>query len=357
MKRILLLTIVIGLIFVSCKNGGIKKAAVNGSINEIMIIMPTKLWDGNMGDSIKDFFRQPKLNLPQAEPTFSLVCLPHSHFKKNIKQHRNLLQIQISKDVKKAAIGFSESPWAVTQKYFKIIAPDSTSFYKIFNKNKKRIMSVYLKAEQDRLITLIKKRAVSNIYYKFLNKYKVKLYLPSGFRLNKDTCNNFVWTSLETQRNSRGLIFYQEKYVSQYQFDYNIIIDNMNEQLKKYIPGPTDNTWMKINNDLPVSVTRTNYQGKYYSVLIKGLWMVENDFMGGPFELNTILDIRTNRILYFMSYVYAPDENKRNMSSQMDAIVNAVDLDWEIKEKVSPKYKDDKAIENSKSSTSHIKKK
>jgi len=332
MKQILL-TIVVGLFFISCKDrGGIKKAAVNGSINEIMVIMPSNLWDSNVGDTIKDFFRQPKLNLPQAEPTFSLVCLPHSHFRKNIKQHRNLLQIKISEDVKKAEIGFSESPWASTQKYFKIVAPDTTSFYKIFNKNKQKIMNVYLKAEQDRLITLIKKRAVSDIYYKFFNKYDLKLYLPTGFKINKDTCNNFVWTSLETPRNSRGLIFYQEKYVSEYQFDYNIIIDNINEQLKKYIPGPVDSTWMKIDDNIPVSVTKRNYQGKYYSVLIKGLWMVENDFMGGPFEINVVLDTRTNRLLYFMGYVYAPDENKRNMVTEIDAIVNDPDIDWEIVE-------------------------
>ena len=45
----------------------------------------------------------------------------------------------------------------------------------------------------------------------------------------------------------------------------------------------------------------------HYALLIRGLWTAENDFMGGPFVLNVVLDEKNSRIIYMMGYVYAPD--------------------------------------------------
>lgn len=37
---------------------------------------------------------------------------------------------------------------------------------------------------------------------------------------------------------SKGIIFFEEKYEHESQMDYQIILDRMNEELKKYILGP-----------------------------------------------------------------------------------------------------------------------
>ena len=50
--------------------------------------------------------------------------------------------------------------------------------------------------------------------------------------------------SSETRVDSKGIIFFEEKYEHESQMDYQIILDRMNEELKKYIPGPRDSTWM-----------------------------------------------------------------------------------------------------------------
>ena len=60
--------------------------------------------------------------------------------------------------------------------------------------------------------------------------------------------------------------------------------------------------------------------------------MVQNDFMGGPFVINTVLDEEHNRIIYMMAYVYAPDGKKRNMLRQVENILYTVDFSYDKEE-------------------------
>lgn len=316
------------LMFSACKDmeGG-KLQAVSGSTNELLVVMPKNLWDGTVGDTIRQFFGQEMAGLPQKEPIFDLISLPAANFERNAKIHRSILMVSIKSSADSAFLQYYDSPWARSQQIFKITAPDVESFYRIFEANKMNMMSVYLKAERDRLIDVYKKTADLKLFQKFKDKYDMLLYFPGGYVMNKDT-NNFVWVSSETQRNSRGVIFFEEPYADQSQFDYHVILDRVNEELKKYIPGPLDSTWMALNLDIPMTVTQYEYDRKHYAMLIRGLWMVENDFMAGPFVLNVVLDQKNNRVVYMLGYVYAPDEEKRNKLRQVESIVLSMKLDY-----------------------------
>lgn len=331
--NLILLALVVSV--VSCKEG--KKGGrnllppVSGATNEILVVMNKALWDGAMGDSIKAFFEQPQLGLPQGEPMFDVINLPLANFEKNVKSHRNVLLVEVSPKADTTALLFKDSPWARTQKLFKLSATSDSAFYHLFDENKQKIMAVFAKAERDRLIEVYKKTSDSKIFNLFKNKYKMLMYCPGGYVINKDT-NNFVWISAETRVDSKGIIFFQEPYENQVQLNYQIIMDKMNEVLKQNIPGPRPNTWMTLDMKTPVTAATYNYQGAYYAVMIRGLWMVQNDFMGGPYVINTVLDQEHNRIIYMMAYVYAPDGKKRNMLRQVETILYTVDIDYEKQE-------------------------
>lgn len=198
------------------------------------------------------------------------------------------------------------------------------------------MMGVYVKAERDRLIEVYKKTADQKIYNTFKNKYDMLLYCPGGYRINKDSAD-FVWISYETVVDSRGIIFFQEPYVDESQLNYQIILEKVNEKLKENIPGPRKNTWMALDMVTPMTAATYNYEGKYYAVLVKGLWIAENDYMGGPFVLNVVLDEKNNRIIYMMGYVYAPDDKKRNMVRQVESIIYSMQIDFPEEEKAKGK--------------------
>lgn len=321
------------MLLVACKETPKRKSMlppVSGSMNEVLVLMPKVLWDGRAGDTVKEFFQQPQFGLPQPEPVFDLINLPAAHFEKNIKSHRNVMAVSITDKADSASIEFYESPWARTQKLFKISAPTEEAFYRIFGANKERMMNVFLKAERDRLIEVHKAASDKRIFDLFRDKYHLLLHCPGGYVINKDT-NNFVWISSETRVDSKGIIFFEEPYEQQGQFNAQVIMDRVDEELKKYIPGPLDHTWMALDAQTPISAATYSYDGKHYAVLIRGLWTVVNDFMGGPFVLNVVLDERNNRVLYLMGYVYAPDGKKRNMMRQVESILYSLKLELEGK--------------------------
>lgn len=315
---------------ISCKESGQKLmlSSVTGATNEIMLIMNKVLWDGPVGDTIKSYFEQEQLGLPQPEPMFDVINLPLANFEKNVKQHRNVLVVEISSRVDSVSFQFRESPWARTQKYFKITAPSDTAFFRVFDANREKIMAVFLKAERDRLIDVYKKTPDTKIFNTFKNKYNIILNCPGDYKINKDT-NDFVWLSAETKIDSKGIVFFQEEYKHESQLNYQVIIDRMNDELKKYIPGPRKNTWMALDMDTPVSAATYNYEGLYYAVAVRGLWIAANDYMGGPYVLNVVLDEQRNRIIYMMAYVYAPDGRKRNMLRQVETILYTMQINYD----------------------------
>lgn len=326
---ILLMGLLLGSGLISCKEGGGRKAAlqaVTGSVNEILVITPKVRWDGPIGDSIRAYFGQPQMGLPQGEPVFDLISLPMSNFDKTVKAHRNVLIVSLKSSVDTASITYSDSPWARSQKVFRIVAPTEEAFYKVFDANKEKIMRVFLAAERDRLIDIYKSSPNTKVFDTFRDEYDMLLYCPGGYNINKDTAD-FVWASYETRVDSRGFIFFEEPYESVSQLEYQVILDEVNEKLKQFIPGPLDSTWMALDMVTPMTAANYQYAGKHYAWLIKGLWQVENDYMGGPFVLNVVLDQKNNRVLYMMGYVYAPDGKKRNLLRQVESIIYSMNID------------------------------
>ena len=90
---------------------------------------------------------------------------------------------------------------------------------------------------------------------------------------------------------------------------------------------------MALDMVTPMTAANYEYDEKYYAMLIKGLWIAENDFMAGPFVLNVVLDQKNSRVIYMMGYVYAPDGKKRNMVRQVESILYSMKLDFPEEEK------------------------
>ena len=330
MKNIVFVFVMV-LMLGSCKDATKNlMPAATGKINQVLIIAEKNTWDGPVGDTIREFFGQEQDGLPQAEPIFDVLNLPEKYFDKNMKGHRNVLQVVISPSIDSAYVQYADSPWAKTQKYIKIAAPDRKTFFKLFDENKLRILGIYAKAERDRLITVYKRTADTRIFNLFKKKYNILLYCPIGYYVNKDT-TDFVWMSSETTKNSKGIIFFTEKYEHESQFNYAIIFDRVNEELKKHIPGPREGSYMALDLEVPYTAVQYKYNG-HYAVLFRGLWMVVNDFMAGPYELNVVLDEEHQRVIYMMGYVYYPNEEKRDMMKQVDAILNTMVIDYKDKE-------------------------
>jgi hypothetical protein len=109
----------------------------------------------------------------------------------------------------------------------------------------------------------------------------------------------------------------------------NKIIDNV--QLikyrdsigKKFIPGQFDNTYFKTEPQFEPVNKEIRLSGKK-TIESRGLWIVEGDYMGGPFISYTIEDIKNNRLLVVTGFSYTPSTKKRDFVFELESILKTV---------------------------------
>lgn len=65
---------------------------------------------------------------------------------------------------------------------------------------------------------------------------------------------------------------------------------------------------------------------KAFASELRGLWKIENDFMGGPFVSLTVYDEARARLVTVEGYVYAPYFDKREYIREVEAVVRSLVL-------------------------------
>ncbi len=77
MKKTHFLFLFVSLLLFSCKNeNDVLPRKSNGKINTISVIIDDQLWNGDVGDSIRNKFAAPVIGLPQEEPLFNINQYP-----------------------------------------------------------------------------------------------------------------------------------------------------------------------------------------------------------------------------------------------------------------------------------------
>jgi len=308
-----------GLFFLlSCSNDKpISLPSSNGRACEVLIVIDKQQWDGHVGDAIRNSFEAEQLGLPQPEPLFDLVSIPEEGFKDMFKKFRSIFIVNIKKGLNKVEIESKKDLWAQPQMVFKLSAPSDTAFISYFNMNSSLFISNFHAIERERIINAFGRVKNTNISQKIVDKYGIKLTLPEGYYMAKSE-PDFFWLRKETDEVYHGILFHYYPYTDTNVFKCENIIALRDSLTKKYIPGPSDGSYMSVAQTIPPHCNRINFNGMF-AVEIRGMWEVKSDFMGGAFVNYTLVDEKRNRVIALDGYVYAPRYEKRDYLLQVEA--------------------------------------
>ena len=67
----------------------------NGNINTITVVMANQLWEGTIGQAVRDMYAYPAEGLPQQEPLFDLKQIPPEVFTGFAQSSRSVLWVGI----------------------------------------------------------------------------------------------------------------------------------------------------------------------------------------------------------------------------------------------------------------------
>jgi len=315
--------------FQSCSNEQVLHQNISGKANELVIVISDESWNGKPGDLLRGTLAQPHIGLPQDEPIFDLVNVPHAGFKKIFRTTRNIIQTSISSTVESPGVTMKDDVWAYPQATVEIKAKDFQQFEEIFNENSSKILSYFLAAEKKRLTINYSKFYEKLIYNTLNNDFGLTMTVPPGFAIARQV-KDLIWFRYETPDISQGIVLYTFPYVSDSTFTLNYLLAKNDSVLEINIPGPTEGSYMTSEKRLDQVFNIFEHNQNYASEM-RGLWRLENDFMGGPYISVAELDASNQRVIVAFGYVFAPNKDKRNLLQQVEAMIYTLKLNQQDK--------------------------
>lgn len=307
----------------ACDEGtrvGRKDRSVGGTSEILVVTQNDDQWNGRIGDSLRHFFLDYQYGLPQPESRNELAHINVAGFSDMFKKHKNIIEVEINPSLEKAVAETAEDLWAAPQRYIKISAPDLGSWVELFDKHKEVYQQWFDKVERERILNVFRPTKDDDIAKAIAKKFGFTLVVPQGFFIAKDE-PNFMWIRKEQERSSACIIIYQTPYKDTIQFSAPSLVAMRDVMMKQYIPGPSEGSYMGTETEfVPPQVTTVRDFPAGYTVEMRGMWRVINDYMGGPFVSYTFADIRTGQLVTVEGYYYEPNQKKRSQLLQLESI-------------------------------------
>jgi hypothetical protein len=290
----------------------------SGPINTISVIIDEQLWNGELGDSIRNKFASPVLGLPQEEPLFSINQYPVKLFEGFSTDSRNII---IVKKEGKTNFEIKENEYATPQNAIHISGKNTTEIIDILEKNKAAIIT---KMRSTEIIEnqRINKDSLLNPK-KIKDKFNVTLQVPSKYNYVMRR-KNFIWMKKEITSGNISILIYQLplRAISRNN-EINSITRKRDSIGNLYIHGKESRSKMITEAAYSPYFSKINLAGKK-AFETKGTWEMKNDFMSGPFINYAIIDKKNKRIIVLEGFCYAPSKEKRDLMFEAESIIKSI---------------------------------
>ena len=312
-----------------CKSTGSLLPSVSGKAGEIIVVMEKPDWEDTLGSDVRDLLACDCPWLAQKEPLYNLVNVVPSAFVDLFKVHRNIILFQVGPQIDTTGIIYKHDVWASPQCVIQLSAPTSAQASELLKEKGPMIISSFEQAERDRVIRNTRRYEERDIYPAVAQVFGGSPHFPSGYKIRKIT-DDFAWIADDKQ-------VYQDVFIYRYPveadpFTLDKIVAHRNAILKENVPGMFDGTYMTTSEFFTPTLEYLKYRGRDL-VQVRGMWEVQNDFMGGPFVSHSFYSPDGSEIYVAEAWVYAPQFDKRQYLRQVESVLYS----WEWEKKTEEK--------------------
>ena len=314
------------LIFSSFLSSCIKKQdrdteKTSGKINTISVIIDDQLWNGEVGDSIRNKFASPVIGLPQEEPLFTINQYPVKLLEGFMTNSRNILVIKKEAQNKFEIV---ENEYASPQNVIHISGKTTASILEQIEVHAPDIIKKMRQTEIAENQRIIDTSRINT--KKIKRKFNIDLHIPKGYNYVL-TRRKFIWLKKEITSGNTSILIYQIP-LSRIKGNQNVaksIIKTRDSIGNLYIHGTSRNTQMVTEDSYAPYLFHININGKE-AYETKGTWELKNDFMSGPFVNYSILDRVNRRVIVLEGFCYDPSKEKRDLMFELEAIIKSVEF-------------------------------
>jgi len=301
------------LFFLACQNTTVLPS-YSGAINEVVVVAEDNIWESVVVDTLRRTLSAGVEGLAWKESIFDVIQIPKAAFSRFFETHRNIIIIQKGDQSKIAfeSKPFSQDQWLCIIEYktkkelsqlLNQYAPVIT--YRIHQKEKSRFLSSSIGLSFSEVIN---------------DKFNISLRLPNTFSLALDT-TDFIWY----EYNPKDLELIKGVFVYSFPLTESLnsksVLSARDSLLKRFVPGQSKEIYMSTERLYPPFINTFESNGAT-SFIIKGLWKMENAFMGGPFISYVFQDTLRNEVVVTEGFLFNPGEDKRNILQELSWLIS-----------------------------------
>ncbi len=310
MNRLFLFVIIF---FIACQNTSVLPS-YSGAINEVVVVVEDNIWESNAVDTLRQSLFAEVEGLAWKEPIFDVIQIPKAAFSRFFETHRNIIIIQKGFQSK---IAFEPQPFSEDQWLCIIEYKTKKELTQLLNQYSPVIAYKINQKEKDRYRS---SSAGLSLSQAIKDRFNASLSLPKPFSLVLDT-TNFIWY----EYNPKDLELIKGVFVYSFPLTESLSVESVlsarDSLLKQFVPGQLEGSYMTTER-LYLPYVSTFEANGATSFTIKGLWKMENAFMGGPFVSYIFQDTLRNEVVVTEGFLFSPGEDKRNALQELSWLIS-----------------------------------
>ena len=319
-----------------------------GKLNSITVLTDPIMWEGAIGDSIRYYFGGEYPITPRPEPLFDLRFFPSEkmEYEEILRELRVYLVVanlndeassttkMLKRDLGEAKFNqaktdpefttsVGKNKWATNQLIVYVFGNSHDEIMKEIRENFSAIALRIKAHDTDQLASLTYVKGENIGLSKLLKtKYGYSFKIPGDFKVMiDDPENNYYQLRKDYDDDVLIIAFSEYPYTSTDQLTKAYLKEIKNKHGRDRTYSTEPHSYMVVNDeDLPILEYPFDKEGSY-GVEFRGIWELENDFMGGPYISYLFVNEEKGKILLVDTWVHAPGKKKRNYLQQLELIV------------------------------------
>lgn len=322
------------LLFASCENGHLATPRASGRPYEVLVVMDAQQWEAPEGRALFDVLDTDIPGLPQPERSFHISQVAPKDMNRTLSVFRNIIEVNIDHtQFTTTRMKFVRNVYADEQVILHINSNSKEDFARYVTEHRQDIIDFFTKMEINRLCKDLEKK------YSKLTFDLTKEIFGCEFRAPEELKNykkgkDFLWTTNNTATGLVSICVYAYPYEGPETFNKKYVLHKRDSVMQVNLPGSEPDMYMQT--DTAFTDVRPIVVHHKYALETRGLWIMRNDCMGGPFVSLSRVDTKNNRVIVAEGFVYAPEKMKRGLMRRMEGALYMLKLpeELEVKEKV-----------------------
>ena len=296
------LTLALFIIISSCSDGTKTLPSSTGVLSEVIFVVDDDLWEDYVKEIVGKTFGAPLQGLVQNESSFRVVQVSHTEFKSILKTHKNI--ITIAKGVQASN---QKNKWANGQ----LVGQLNYEHNKEDNlkKDLNKVKAIFEWRELKSLRKGISKLSHHSSEDNILKNFKVEVLIPSEYKILKDT-STLLWATYNPDKEEMIKQLLVFSFIPKSNNLQQEVLHKTDSIFAQYLKGAKQGQHVKIETDFPPYFNDNIY---------KGIWKLENGFMGGPFLIKTYFV--DDKIVVSTGLIFDPNSRKRKYIKILEAIL------------------------------------